>query len=351
MSCQAKKIKVSSDGINFFTITGQGGSLSFDGEDIDDTILGQCFKSSQTGLINSTISSSAFYKGFAGYEANIKKGGTPVATTGEATTTLDTLVYQITDPTKQLISNNFTVYDDGNDITSSVEKVDWFSGTFYVKAGTTISGAVTADIESVPLTTIGRANGLDLTMTSDVQDDTTFDIAQANSGFRSYIAGLKEVGLAVTGLYDQANDYLTTLVARGQLIMDIEAHAGREESYARGIFQLNDNNLSGDVGAIETEDPAFLLYVPVEEKLLAPFKWYHPAGSTIPEAVKIIMTAWENNSKIYVKYQPTGDGIGSSSYDGEVVVSDTSMSSDLGSMVEFSLELQVSGALTINTIA
>lgn len=352
MSCDAKEILISDDDVTYYTIPGPSGSLSMDGEDIDDTILGQCFKSSQTGLIGATISSSAFYKGFAGYQANIKKGGTPAASTGEATTDLGSNVYQITDTSKQIITNNYTVKDDVTDINDQVEKVDWFSGTFYLKSTYTVVGTITADIEAVPLETIGKATGLDLSMSSDLQDNTTFDIAQGNNGFRTFQSGLKEVGLAVTGYEATSNAYYATLIARSQLIIDITTNYGNaDESYARGIFQMNDNELAGDVGAIETEDPNFLLYVPVEEKLLAPFKWYHPTNTTIPEAVKKIITAWEDNTELYVKYRPQGAKVGESSYDGKVVVGDCSMSSDLGSMVEFAVELQISDQLALNTIS
>lgn len=358
MACQAKKILVSSDDVTYHTLPGSSGSLSYEGEQIDDTIFGQRFASTEAGLIGGSISSNALYKGFAGYNANIEKAGTPIETTGETTTPLGSNVYQITDTTKRIMAITsdyaYTVKDGTTDITNQIadKGLDPFSGTITLKSTYTVSGTITVDYYYVTLTTVASATGFDLTQSSDVQDSTTFDVAQANEGHRTYICGLNTVSASVTGLYNKTNGFTDIIKSRETFIIRLSPKYGdANESYAMGFFKMTTDNLSGDVGAIETEDLDIMLYVPYNDDVESPFKWYHPTGTSIPEGTKIILDAWLSGDEIYVKYRPIGDTVGEISYDGSCVVSDASLSTGLDAMNDFSAELTITGALTANTIA
>ena len=74
-----KDIRIKYTGTNgsgtFSTVPGSTGDLSLDAERIDDTILGENYSSEYPGLIEWTLSTTAYYKGHAGYEAQIKKEG------------------------------------------------------------------------------------------------------------------------------------------------------------------------------------------------------------------------------------------------------------------------------------
>lgn len=78
----AKVVQVSDDnGSTWYTLPGNGGEFSKESSSIDDTVFGQDYKSSEVGLIGWTVSAQAFYKGFAGYSADIKKAGSNTAFT------------------------------------------------------------------------------------------------------------------------------------------------------------------------------------------------------------------------------------------------------------------------------
>lgn len=356
MSCEAKKTKVSRDGITYYTVPGSTGSINYEGEEIEDTVFGQCFASTQTGLIGWSVSANAYYKGFAGYQANLLKAGTPIEVTAGATTDLTGGVYQITDDGKRVmaIASGYTVKDGATDVTNEIASngLDMFSGTITFKSTFTASGTITVDYFYVTLTAIGNAKGFDLTQSSDVQESTTLSAAQGNDGHRLFISGLKQASSSVSDLYNVSNGYFDLIKTRDAFIVKLAPYNTNEnESYSMGLFKMTSSELSGDVGVIETEDTNLMLYVPTDEYLEAPFKWYHPALSTIPEAIKIVIEAWENNTEYFVKYQPEGDAVGKTSYDGKFVVSDGSMSTDIDSMNEFSIELQGTDSLVANVIS
>lgn len=68
-----KTLKIKYDGGDWNTIPGPSASLTVEGESIEDTILGQSWNSNWVGLLNWTVSGTAYFKGVAGYEAKIIK--------------------------------------------------------------------------------------------------------------------------------------------------------------------------------------------------------------------------------------------------------------------------------------
>lgn len=355
MACQAKTIKVSTDDVNYYTLPGNSASLSSEGEQIEDTIFGQRFSSSETGLIGSSLSTNALYKGFAGYNANILKAGTPIEVTGGATTLVSGNTYQITNTAQRVMAtaSGYTVYDGAANITAYIESkgLDPFTGTFTLDSSYTVTGTITIDYYYVTLTEVSGATGFDISMSSDVQDSTTLTVAQGNNGHRTYICGLLSVESSVSGLYNKNNGFIDIIKSRETFVIKLAPKNGdADESYAYGFFKIVSDEMTGDVGAIEEDNISLMLYVPYDDKIESPFKWYHPSNTSIPEGTKIILDALFSGAEIYVKYRPLGDTTGESSYDGLAVISDASMSTDLDSMNEFSAELQITGALTENTI-
>lgn len=74
----AKKVQILyANGNNTWnTIPSPSAELSVEGEEIEDTILGASWQSDWVGLINWSVSATAYFKGKAGYQAKIKKDGT-----------------------------------------------------------------------------------------------------------------------------------------------------------------------------------------------------------------------------------------------------------------------------------
>jgi hypothetical protein len=70
-----KTLKVKYEESSFSTIPGPSASLTIEGETIEDTILGQSWSSNWVGLLNWSVSTTAYWKGVAGYQAQIGHGG------------------------------------------------------------------------------------------------------------------------------------------------------------------------------------------------------------------------------------------------------------------------------------
>ena len=339
----AKLIQVSDDGGSTWnTIPGPGGEFSSEGETIDDTILGQVFSSTEAGLIGWSISTSAFFKGFAGYNAAIKQQGTSTAMTSEATTNTTGNSYQIDDVTKRIWdrSATFTFSDGGGVIPDSeVESINYLTGTVTFNVAPT--PPVTVDGNYFPTVTLGTANTFTQTQTAEAIDNTDFATAQGNGGYRTFEYGLKTVEVSLSGFYDATNAFKDELAARNEIIIEIDP---RNDTFdvSRGFFRLTNQSQSGDVGALEEEEITASLNVPTG-KVEIPYTWVHDdAQSTLPTAVRILLDAWENETTLQARYLP--DGIAGVS--GSVIVTDMSMSSGLDDMVTFEVTLQGSGSTT-----
>jgi len=79
MAAKDVKLRYAAGSNTFNTIPSPGAELSVEGEQIDDTVLGQSWRSSWTGLIGWTLSATAYYKQIAGYKATIKRNGAAMA--------------------------------------------------------------------------------------------------------------------------------------------------------------------------------------------------------------------------------------------------------------------------------
>lgn len=345
----AKVIQVSpDDGSTWYDLPGSGGSFNMDGEPIDDTILGSTFRSNLAGLITWGVDSDAIYKGYAGYLAKILQQGTATAFTAEAMTLVSGKTYKIDATAKEIWDRATvpTIYDDAVDKSDEVLYIDYLYGQVTFKATYTVTGAVTADGEYFPTTQLGKGNSYTLTMSAETKDTSDFATVQANSGNRTFEPGLRTVALELGGIFDSTVNSKADLVARGELIIEIDP-TGTGESICRGFFRMLTTGQSGDVGALEEETLSLSLNVPSDAQINDFFSWRHTA-TTLPQAVQEIITAWETEVVIDVQYLPSG-ATGQSPLDGikgDAMLSDISLSGGLSDMNVFAATFQGSGAIT-----
>lgn len=342
----AKIIQISEDGSTWYSLPTPSGSLSIEGNVIDDSILGQTFRSGFTGIIDASLEAEAIYKGIAGYKASIKKQGTSTATTAEPLSLVSGLTYRVTDSTKDIMdtANTVTVYDDGVDVTSQVETFNYLFGIITFVGGYTVVGDITADFNYFPTSYLTQARSYTLGQTVEAVDATTLYGANLNNGFRMNIAGLREVMLDLEGIYNASEASIATLIARNPIVVEINPD-GEGKSVARGYFINTSVGQSGDVGDLESEDVSFSLYVPSPDYL--PFSWQHTNDTTIPTAVRIALDAWESQTNIYARYMP--EGVNSTYMSGQAVVTDMSLSGEIEDVNRFTTSLSFDGAVTVTT--
>ena len=327
----AKTIQVSSDGITYYGLPGNTGDFSAESAQLDDSIFGTVFSSTQPGLITWSVSGNSMYRGFAGYVASVLRNGTSTAFTTEAMTDLGSNTWQITDTSKR-IWDRATLPTVS---TGTIESINYLTGSI------TFTGVVSAPTVTgryFPTAALGCSNSFSLTQTSDTTDTTCFETASINGGFATTRATLKTVELELTGFYRATNEFYALLQTRGELIVEINPD-GDMKSYARGYFKPVTDSQTGDVGGDETETISFRLSTPQD---ILPFTWVHAGDSTIPEAVKILLSAWADSDEVYVRYLPEGEG--NEGRQGSAIVTDISLSQSVDGMAEFSVSLTGTGA-------
>jgi hypothetical protein len=339
----AKKIQVSNDGGSTWAdIPGPSGSMSRDGEQIDDTILGQAFQSQQPGLISWSTDATGYYKGFPGYHATIKEiGASSTSVTGGAMSQENGQTYRIDNAAHEIWdqSATTTIYDNGAQVAdSNIESIDYLFGRVTFVSGYTVTGPVTADFSYYATNTVGKGRQISLSQTANPVDNTDLPTAQANNGFRTYEVGLRTVAVSLSGVYDAASGFFTALKNRDETILEINPD-GNSQSVARGYFKPSSQSQSGNVGALEDEEVQFVLSVQSAD--VTPFAWDHAAATTLADSLMWLLDAWEGGTTIDARYLPDG----STGYQGTAVPTDVSMNVTLDGMVEFSANLQGSGEL------
>lgn len=335
----AKRVAVSADGVDYFTLPGSSGEWNDEAEQIDDTIFGHTFTSTQPGLITWTSNAQAFYKGFAGYVASIKASGTPTAMTGAPMTQVVTSkTYVIADATRNVwdYTKTLTVKDNGAPVAASnIESIDWLFGRVTFKATYVVTGPVTVDGFYMPIAEVSRANSFTLTQTAETVDRTDYAITHANDGYRVFDPGLRTISLELGGFYDSADAVWEILEGRQEVVIEINPD-GSGMSLARGIFKLVTRNQSGDVGALEEQTRTFNLSIP--EGMDIVFNWVHDANTTLSPAVRVLLDAYIGQTKPYLRYEPEGPG--DVVFSGQAVLTDVSLSSSLDAMNEFQANFQ-----------
>ncbi len=347
----AKLVRVSDDAqTSWETLPGGTGEWNDDADQITDTIFGQTFESNEVGLITWTANANALYKGFAGYVAKLKLPGTPTAVTDESMTLVAGKTFRIDDATKEVWDRSVAiiVLDNAVDHTADVESIDYLFGQVTFLTAYSVTEPITVDVTYLPMATIAKASSFTLTQTAAPIDESDFDTAQANGGYRVFQPGLRTISLDIGGFYDSTNDFFTVIKDRNELVIEINPD-GSGLSMARGFFKMVTRAQSGDVGALEEESLTFALNVPEGgppgiTNIAFVFNWDHDALTTLSESIKICLQSFIDQTLIDVSYAP--EGLGQLGYDGKVMVADVSLSSGLDAMNEFTANFQGSGAPT-----
>lgn len=345
----AKELRVSDDdGSTWHILPGNTADINFEGNQLDDTIFGAAYSSSETGLINWSVSGNALYRGFAGYRSKILRSGESTAMTDESLSQVDSSqTYEVGDASRSVWNWNvdLTVDDNGYPVSDSdIEEIDYLFGRVTFVSGYTVSGPVTVTGEYFPTSEYGRANSFSLTQSADTTDTTSFEVAQANGGFNTFRPTLLTADLELTAFYRTDNEFFADLKARDEFVVEIDLD-GSGETKARGVYKVGTTSQSGDVGGDEEQTLNLTLAVP---EGVTPFSWKYTDTSSIPEGLKIVQTALVDRTEIMVQYLPEGEG--NKGYEGDVIVTDASISSGVDAMVEADVTLQGTGeALEINT--
>jgi hypothetical protein len=185
-------------------------------------------------------------------------------------------------------------------------------------------------------------NKFTLTQQADATDNTDLCLAQSNGGYRQYQMGLKSVSLSMQGFYRAASGFLDILTSGEPLMIEVNPD-GAGRSTARGFFIAKSDKESGKVGAIEEESVDFDLYVPDNPIMLRPFGWVHSSTTTLNTAVQTLLSAWENGVLVEARYLEDG----TTGKQGSAVPTNLSLSGGLGSLNEFTVQLQGSGSITV----
>ena len=333
-----KSVDVSDDsGATWHTLPGGSGEWNDEGDQINDTIFGQSFKSTQPGLIRWTANANALYKGFAGYAAVVKKTGIATAMTGEAMSLVSGKTYQVTSAAKRLIdwTRAYTVYDNASPVAAAnIEEVNFLFGRVTFISGYTPAGSITLDGYYLPLAEVARANSFTLTQTADSIDKSDYERSHANNGYRVFDQGLKTVSLELGGFYDQTSGFYALLESREDFVIEINPD-GSGLSVARGIFKMVNRAQSGDVGALEEETRRFELSIPSDVPVV--FNWLHDDSTTLHESIQIMLEAWLAGTKPWIRYLP--DGTDNQGFYGSCVITDLTLKNSLDGMNDFTVNV------------
>lgn len=341
-----KSVQLSKDGILFREIPGSSAEISSDSASTDDSVFGTTFTSSQPTIITWTMSSNGYYKGFPGYKATLKRTGTSTALASPAATTVDpedALKFYITNRAQSLLDSTVSVdvLDDGVSVDADdIEYIDYLQGAVKFVTGYTVDGAITIDGSYLPLSAICFAQNFTLTQGADTENVTDFCAAQANGGYAVFSYQQQNAELSMDGFYSDTSGFFADLLSREQVIIEVNPD-GEGKSVARGYFRASSHSQSGDVGSTEAESITYALAVP--EGVRFPFSWYHAADSSIPEAVKWVLEAWSGREELHVRYRAENS---TTRKDGKVLVSDTSLTSGIESVADFSFDFQGTGGIT-----
>lgn len=339
----AKKIQISIDsGATWYTFPGNKGEYHVDGSTIDDTILGQTFKSEQSGMINFSITTNGLYKGFAGYVAKIKKSGVATTITDEPMSLVSGKTYVITASSKTVLDRTtpYTVKDNTVAVNpTNILSIDYLFGLVTFKPSYTPTGPITISGKYLPMTQVAKAQSFTLTQTAATIDTSDYETAQANGGYMTYDYGLRTVTLALKGVFAQSNGYEDLVTSRAECIVEINPD-GNSNSVARGWFRPNSTSQSGNVGDLEDQDLNFSLTVPDQQDISLPFSWAFASGSTLNMGIRNAINSWQSVTTCKVNYLPDG----ATGRQGTAIVTECTLTGGLDAMNDFSLKFQGTGA-------
>lgn len=343
----AKELSIGPAAVGPWSIfPGSEASLDTQGASIDDTIFGQTFQSNEVGLTTWTMSGNCYYKGYAGFKVKIRKAGTPTNVTGASMTVDpdDGQRFFITNRAQSVWDRTatLTVYDGVTDVTGNVEAINYLFGEVLFEDAYSVAGAITVDVDYMPLESLGCADTYTLTMQANAVNSTCFDTAQANGGFTTFDPGLRTVSLELGGTWTKAGSVRNAISSGAEFIIEINPD-GQDKSIARGFFRASSESQSGSVGAREDGSYTFNLNVPEGAEL--PFDWWHASDTPLPTAVRDALDAWMSETKKWYRYSPPSVAGADAERWGSGVLTDMSLEGSLEDMNTFTVSIQGDGIL------
>lgn len=195
--------------------------------------------------------------GVAGYNAELKLGGTPTSFTDEATVSLSSVRYQISDATKRVLDRQTlpTVKVDTIAQDSSTYSVDYLFGiiefdSYTSSANPTVSG------KYIPIGSserIANCNSYELNMEGSILDGSNFKDAQDNNGYMTKVVGLLDTNVSLSGFHEMSGSVYDAILSRDDVLFELTP-AGSALGTYRGWFVPENMNLSGGVDDLEGED-------------------------------------------------------------------------------------------------
>jgi hypothetical protein len=329
----------------YFTVPGNTADFNVERDQLDDTIFGVKYSSTQPGLMSWTLSANSMYRGHAGYNASIKTVENSTPFTNQAMTNVGGNTWQIDDLSKRIWDRSVTPTVS----TGTILEIDYLFGKI------TFTGAVTTPTvngNAYDTIEIGCSNSYSLTQSSDTTDTTCFrtTVAPAESntlddtktdGARTIIPTLKTVSLELTGFYRPNNEFFKKVKESKELIIEIrpDRYSGAGEgSLCRGYFKPVSHNQSGDVGGAENETITFNI---ASSDGIDPFGWEY--GSILPKALGVLLSAWQASEPVLVRYEPDSITTTDKNREGAGYVTEISLEQSVDGMSEFSITVQSTG--------
>lgn len=326
---------------SWLTLPSPEASLSEEFADETNTVFGAgAFQSTLPTIGSFSLSASTWLRRTAAYNATLKREGTSTPFTSEGMTQVGTSnTFKITDATKNYwdITVVPTVYEDAVAVDPSQYSVNYLFGeiTFDVAP----IGVITVDGNSVGLEAFGRANTVDINHSADTEDVTDFINVKDSNGYTFNRPTLLTVGLDLSGFDTADEDFRAILKERAEILVELD-YIGDGSVVSRGIFRVSNVEGSGSVG--ETEQFSVTMSMSVPDDVI-PYGVRFSETSEAGEAFQLLLNSFINREFFRVRYAPRG--LADNGKEGNVFLSDASVSIEVTSIVEMSLDMQNYGEL------
>lgn len=172
----------------------------------------------------------------------------------ESMTSIGTDVYQIDDPDRRIWDRTITpdFYADGVLIDEAdIENIDYLFGT--VTFSTTQTEPITVDTSYIPLTEVAEATDHTFSLAGDVLDDTSYDKANANGGYRTRVYGLRDINISLTRFANVNEEFIDAWTDEEVLVLEHRPIADSNIIW-RGWFIVENADKSGTIDDLENVD-------------------------------------------------------------------------------------------------
>lgn len=196
--------------------------------------------------------------GQAAYKTVIKKSGTSTSFTDEAMSNVSGNTFSIDDANKQIWDRAVvpTFEEDAVPILASdISSIDYLFGE--VTFATAKTGSITTSGNYIPTADVIGANSYTLNCSNNLLDESNFKDALSNNGFRNRCYGIHDVVISLSRFFDLLKTYVTPWLNRDVVLIEIKPGNGTE--IIRGWYKIENDVISGDVSALETEAISFQL--------------------------------------------------------------------------------------------